>query len=752
VSAAEEKELTIRDLLRTFDRRRQIFFGTAGVVFLLAILACIFMTRRYEATGVIELQKSSSDSLDLEGMMGGDEASGAGDSLSANLDLQTQTAILQSETLVLKVANDLNLEKTRDFQPHFNPMGAVMGLISPHGPPDPPGASLEDSPGRRRRVTQVFGKRLKVEVTTGTRLIEVEYSNPDPKVAAAVVNNLMQGLIDYTFQAKYTATNQVSEWLGTQLGSLRKNGEDLQSKVVALQKDTGLFGVGGTDLQGKPLIYSPILDRLQESTTQLSEAELNRIIKESVYQVVKTGNAELISQLSGTSMGAGANPGVANSLTLIQNLRTQEATMKAQIAQDASQLGPSFPRLIQERANLTGIEQALKDEIGRMAERSRNDYEIAQKTEDGSRKTYETDRSAAEKLNDKAIEYALLSKEADESEGLYQDLLKRLKEAGILGSLHATNLTVVDPARPPAIPSAPNVPLILALGLGLGLFLGAGVSIGVDAIDNKVQGIEEIEAMNLPVIGLLPKIKAGDSQVRTILSEAQDSSYSEAIRGLRSTVLLSRSGAPPKVLLVTSGSPGEGKSTISFSLAASLAQLAKSVLLVEVDLRRPTLRSRLKLTSTTGLSPLLSGQQTEIQTLSLPDHPNLSILLAGPVPPYPAELLGSARMKSLVAQWEQEYDFIVMDCPPVLPVTDVRLLIGMSDACVLIARAGVTTRLAIQRAYRLLVPHAKNPELPAVGILLNAISVRSAAYYGYYGYYGGKKYEYRSEGDENEVS
>jgi capsular exopolysaccharide synthesis family protein len=215
---------------------------------------------------------------------------------------------------------------------------------------------------------------------------------------------------------------------------------------------------------------------------------------------------------------------------------------------------------------------------------------------------------------------------------------------------------------------------------------------------------------------------------------------------------LSRSAAPPKVLLVTSGSPGEGKSTVSFNLAASLSQLGKKVLLVEVDLRRPTLRFRLKLTNTAGLSPLLSGQQTEVQTLSLPEYPNLHILLAGPVPPYPAELLGSAQMRSFVAQWEQEYDFVVMDCPPVLPVTDVRLLIGMSDACILIARTGMTTRLAIQRAYRLLVPHTKNPELPAVGVLLNAISVRSAAYYGYYGYYGGKKYEYRSEGDDHESS
>src|ERR1700678_4170585 len=336
LNSLPEKDPSLRDLLRIFHRRTRAIIVTTAVVFLLAVFACVFMTRRYTATSIIQLQKSSSDSLGLDSLMGA-ESGAASDDMSVNVDLQTQADILQSESLALKVIKDLNLAQNEDFKPHFSPVGWVMGLVSPRGPADPPHASLEDSPGRRLRVVRVFGNNLKVKVTAGTRLLEVDYTNRDPKVAAAVVNHLVQSLIDYTFQTKFTATNQVSQWLEGQLGDLRKQSEQLQSRVVALQQGSGIFGVGGTDPQGKPVIYSPVLDRLQQSTAQLSQAQMNRVLKGSVAEVVKTGNAKLISQLRGTSIGSSSSPGVTNSLAVIQNLRLQEATLRAQIDQDASQ-------------------------------------------------------------------------------------------------------------------------------------------------------------------------------------------------------------------------------------------------------------------------------------------------------------------------------------------------------------------------------------------------------------------------------
>ena len=744
LSTLPEKDPTLRDLLRIFHRRKRSVFVTASVVFLLSVSACAFMTRRYTASSVIQLEKSSSDSLGLDSLMGA-ASGGASDALSVNIDLQTQANILQSEALALKVVKDLNLEQNEDFKPHFNLIGWVMGLVSPRGPADPPHASLQDSPARRARVAKAFSNNLKVKVTAGTRLLEVDFTNRDPKVAAAVVNHLVQALIDYTFQTKFTATNQVSQWLEGQLGDLRKQSELLQSRVVALQQGSGIFGVGGTDPQGKPVIYSPILDRLQQSTAQLSQAQMNRVLKASVAEVVKTGNAELISQLSGTSIASGSGQGVMNSLALIQNLRLQEATLQAQIDQDASQFGAAYPKLIQERASLKGVQQSLQEEIKRTAERSENDFKVASKAEQGARAAYDNDRVEAEKLNDKSIEYAILSKEADQSQELYQDLLKRLKEAGILEGLHSSNVTVVDQASAPARPSKPQVPLYLALGVGFGIFLGCCVALLVEAVDNKIQGTEDVDALQIPLLGISPQIEDSQTGPRAIMLDSRhtDMAFGESVRRLRSGLLIARSGTPPQVLLMSSPSPGEGKSTLSLNLAISLSQYEKKVLLVEADMRRPVLRRRLGLEGTDGLSVLLSDREAADGIVPAPNNPNLYFLPAGPAPPYPADLLGSPRMHSLMEEWRQEFDFIVVDSPPVLPVTDAQLLEEMADATVLLARVGVTTRAALGRAYNLLLTHRKDAARPAIGVLLNFVTRRSSAYYGYYGYYGGKKYEYQ---------
>jgi capsular exopolysaccharide synthesis family protein len=715
---------------------------TAAVIFSLSVCACVITTRRYTASSVIQLQKSSSDSLGLDSLMGA-ATGGATDDISVNIDMQTQASILQSEALALKVIEELNLEQNPDFKPHFSPIGWLMGLVSPRGPADPLNGNLEDSPSRRRRVVKTFSNNLRVKVAAGTRLLEVDYTNRDPKVAAMVVNRLVQALIDYTFQTKYVATSQVSQWLEGQLGDLRKQSEQLQARVVALQQGSGIFGVGGTDPQGKPIIYSPVLDRLQQSTAALSQAQMNRVLKASVAEVVQTGNAELISQLSGTAIAGSSGQGVTSPLALIQNLRLQESTLQAQIDQDASQFGPAYPKLIEERASLVGVRESLQDEIKRTAKRVQSDLDIAAGAEQGARAAYEKDRTAAEKLNDKSIEYAILSKEADQSQDLYQDLLKRLKEAGILEGLHSSNLTVVDPASTPASPSKPQVPLYLALGLGFGLFLGCCAALLVDTVDNKIQGAEEVEALQIPLLGIAPQIDSMKPGLRAIMLDARHTAFGESVRRLRSGLLISRSGRPPQVLLVSSASPGEGKSTLSLNLAASLAQFEKRVLLVEGDMRRPVLGRRLGLQTSEGLSSLLSDKEAANGILSVPDNPNLYLLPGGPVPPYPSELLGSERMHTLIEEWRTQFDFIVVDSPPVLPVTDAQLLEEMADATVLLARVGFTTRAALERAYKLLLMHRRDPARPAIGVLLNFVSQRSSAYYGYYGYYGGKKYQYR---------
>jgi capsular exopolysaccharide synthesis family protein len=744
VNNLPDNDPSLRDLLRIIDRRRVIFIATALAVFGISVLVCIFMTRKYEAVGEFQVESSSADGLDMSDLMGSSSSSSMSPT-SVDTDLETAADILESDNLALRVIKKLNLKDNPDFQPSWDPIGWVLSMITPAGPADNKDAPLEDRPHLRTGLVKEFGKDLKVDVESGTRLIQVTYYNGNRKVAAQVVNELIQSLIDYNFQTKFKATDDISKWLEGQLSDLRKQTEDLQAKVVAVQQQSGIFGAGGVDLNGKPVIYSPDLDKLQASTTELAEAELNKVLKGAIYEVAKSGNPDLISQLAGTSLPSGTTAGVTNTLELIQSLRTQEATLQAQVDQDAAHYGSSYPKLIEERQALKGLDQSLKDEIERLRGRAENDFRIAEVTAVGAQRSFDDARTAAEKLNNKTIEYTLLSQEANDAETLYQDLLKKLKEASIMEGLQYSNITMVDVALTPDKPARPNVPLYLALGVALGGFLGVCAALLWNSVDNKVQGVEEIEALGIPVVSILPQFKSGEPSRLLPGPDSQATIFTEAVRTLRSSLIISRSAEPPKVLLVTSGSPGEGKTTIAGHLAASFAQYNKRVLLLEADMRRPTAGRRLGVNVTGGLSVLLANQDAPIEPVPLPNLANLEFIPAGPTPPYPSELLGSSRMQSLIDRWRQEYDFVVIDSPPVLPVTDSQILASYADAIVLVVRARATSRLSVRRSYNMLVPHTQDPNNPNVGVVLNSISVRSAGYYGYYGYYGGQKYEYGSQ-------
>ena len=731
-----EKELTLRDLLLIYRRRRKIVFGTLLLFGALATFYCAVCTRRYEATETIQVQKEGSDSMGLDSLMGGDAGS---DPLNASINLQTQASILQSDTLALRTIEDLHMEGTQDFQPRWSLVGWVLGKFSPSEVSDSPQAKLEDSPRRRLSALAIFSKNLKVTPVGGTRLIEIRYRNPDPKLAAAVVNKLAQNLIDYTFQTRYDATNQVSEWLGGQLGELRKNSEDLQAKVVDLQRQSGVYSLGVTDSQGHEQAYSGQLDRLQQATLAVTQAEQSRILKGAIAQAASTGNAEMLSGLAGNSLGTNSQA-VSNSLSLIQSLRQQQATQQAALQEAEAKYGASYPKLIELRGNIAGLERSIHQEVDRIRERAKSDYAVAVQTEASTRGQYELAKQAANKLNDKAIEYSITREEADQSRGLYEDLLRRLKEAGVLAGLKSSNITVVDPGRTPAKPSLPKVPLYMVIALGGGLFIGCCGALLVDTLDNKVNGISDLEQfLGHKILGALPLIDAEHLQEGLIAAKEPQSTYVEALRAIRTAVLLLQSAAPPKVLLVASAIAGEGKSTFSSNLAAVLTQHGQRVLLVEADMRRGSFRRRFHLQSEPGLSSLLAGQAEQPSFNHVAEIPNLDVLVSGRSAPDPAELLGSETMRTWIARWRQQYDFVVLDGTPVLPVTDAVILNSIADATLLLARDHMTEKVQVKRSYQILT----RDETHYVGVVLNGLSQDDSGYYGYYGY---KKNSYKYEG------
>ena len=751
--AMVERPLTLGDLRHIFRRRRRILLGSMATCFAIALLACVFSTRRYQASGEIQVQKDSADALGLDSIMGG--AEGASDALDANITLQTQADLLQSDTLALKVIDELNLEESSDFQPRFNPLGPLLRIFAADGAQDRAGLSLEDSPVRRTRALKIFSSHLTVSVVSGTRLIDIHFLSSDPEAAAAVVNHLMHGLVEYTFQTRFTATNDASVWLTGQLSDLKKQAEALQARVIALQRQSGVVSMGVQDSQGRDQAYSVVVDRLQQATAILSQATSNRILKGAVYKIVESGDAELISGLSANGIVNGSAT-MTSSLGLIQGLRIQEATLQGQITQDEAKYGQSYPRLGEARANLASIDRSIQDEISRVAARAKNDFQIARHAEEESRNDFDTEKRRADSLNDKAIEFAIVRQEAEDSRGLYEDLLKRLKEAGVLQGLRSSNITVVDPGRTPSRPKQPNIPVYLCVSLIVGLFLGACAALVADSIDDKIQSVEEIEReLELVPLGILPHLgeprwygghgnaasPRGKAQATGVNSLAifadPNSPYTEALRALRTALLLAKSSIPPQLLLITSSVAGEGKSILSANLAAVLAQGGKKVLLVDADLHKPSLGTKLGLQSTTGLSEFLTDELRFEHIVEVARLSKLHVLTSGPIPPFPADLLASPRMEEGINRWRQSYDFIVLDSPPVLLVTDAMILASLADATLLVARYGMTNRLSLSRSHRSIKDQSTQDR---VGIVLNGVSRGSAFHYEYYGYSGTMKY------------
>ena len=568
----------------------------------------------------------------------------------------------------------------------------------------------------------------------GTRLIDVEYLSPDPQLAAAVVNHLLQGLIEKGFQARYDATMQASSWLSSQLADLRTKTHELQAKVVKLQQEAGVFAVGQVDKDGKDQVYNPILDKLQMATQAEAQAQSNRILKGAINEVVKSGNAELISGLGGNAVtGGSSSTSIGTSLNLIQNLRLQEASLQGQLQELSAKFGPAYPKIAEVRGNLNAVQGAIRAEVGRVAGRAHNDFMVAEQTEEQTRRDFNVDKSEAEALNNKTIEYQMVRQEADQTRSLYDDMSRHLKESGLLAGLRSTNISIVDWAKPSDKPAKPVMLLYLLGSITLGLVVGVLAALLRDVTDAKIQDLREISRELGPMpICVLPYQKeqaalaGGTSWGAKSSLPALDSPRSllvESLRSLRTSLMLSRSGAPPRSVLVTSPLVGEGKSFLSWNLAILFAKQGKRVLLCDANLRHPWLHRNLEVIPQVGLSTVLAGLSPDhgaSAVIPVQEVPGLFLIPAGPLPPYPAELLASHQMADLVKMWEVQYDLVILDAPPVLQFTDSVVLSSMVNSVLLMARHQKTPLPALEKSYRMLEEvHSSNDR--KINIVINGV-------------------------------
>jgi len=715
----------------------------------IAALTCVLVTRRYTAIAEIQIQQPQAPAA--AGDAGSGSASAAEPGANAT-NLQTQTTVLTSPAIAMRVIEDLHLEDAAAFKPHFTFSGWLTSLVSPPQQVDPPGATLETSPRRRDRMLKQFSEGLDVHIVPGTQVVEIAFSCSDPNVAAQIVNRLVHSLEQYSVEAGSSEVSQASKWLEAQLADLKQQTDGLQAKLIQMQRGTGVVEIpgGGADGATHGEGYSSTVDQLEKANDAVAQAQNNRILKGAIYEVVKSGNPETIMGLPQNAALAGAASAMGADLATMSNLRTQEATINAQMSDLMAKFGPAYPKVDELRAQKAAIETSIDEEIKRMSERARNEYLVAQHVEASAKEVRDSEKQHATEVNDKTVQYELVRQQYEQSRDTYDKLLAKLKEANAMQGFHSNTIQVVSAAFAPSLPSVPNVPLYMGGSVAAGLFLGCLMAFLVDAMDTKIGDIQSFHSLlGQAPFGILPTfvtkrrpmhlsgysmaLPPGES-----IAALKDphSAYVESLRALRTTLLSTRGGPPPQVLLITSSVEGEGKSTLSANLAVVLAQQGKRVLLVDSDLRRPNLHVLFDAPTEVGLSSVLAGlvapDAIDPILVRLDQAPGLDILMAGPIPAFSAELLGSSKMKRALDLWRRSYDFVILDGAPVLPVTDAVVLSAFADTTLLVARHQSTQQQSLDLSIRTL--RAQLGSSHQIGVVLNGVELKADSYYKYYGY------------------
>jgi len=662
----------------------------------------------YEAAARVEVDRESQTMLPFQQV----------DSYDAFVDMEnyieTQSKILQSETLALQTIKSLDLARYPEFG------GASSAFSWAHGGSAP----------KRPAILSAFLGAISVKRVPNSRLIEVKFEAEDPQLSAQVVNTHLQNYIEQNFRSKYDATTQASNWLSSELEELRIKVEKSEDARIAYERHNQIWQVDEKQ--------NIITQRLSDISKSVTEAQTALAEKEALYRMAVSGNIDSLP--SAHEIGG-----------VIPDLLKKKSELGEQYADAVNLYGPNYPKVQRLLAQQRELEDSLANARKVAIEAVQQEYNTARSRVELLQEALDKQKAEANDQSEKLVQYHILQHDAESNKQLYDGLLQKLKEAGITAGLRSSNIRVVDPALTPTSPSRPQRARNILLGFLVGLVGGVGLALFREYLDNTVKSPDDIESLaGLPSLAVVPALPAvGGHRTRPsqqdpqtglaprveMLSHVQPKSQiSEAFRALRTSLLLSQADHPPQVILVTSALPREGKTTAAVNLAVTLAQLGDRTLIMDSDLRKPGVRRALNLTvaKELGLSSYLAGVSSlDEVTFAHPTIMNLTALTTGPIPPSPADLLSSHRMREGIAELRRRFKFIVIDSPPVMAATDAVILSALTDGVLLVVRSGETPKEAFTRTRDLL----QAVKCRILGVVLNAVDSSAPDYYYSYRYY-----------------
>lgn len=721
-----DDEIDLLQLWHTIWRRKWSIATLTVVVAMLAALVALTMTPIYRATATLLIEQKSVKAVSIEEIYGLD---------GNNREyLQTQFELFKSRALAERVVRQLDLTTHPLFDPRQQPKPLIdlSGLFAsldirtwlPMTTPEDLEPSIEETEARIfNGVVRAVMAATSIEPVPKTQLVKVAVQLPDPKLAAQLATALANGYIDSQLEAKLDLTQTASGWMNERLGSLKIKLDESERRLQAFREAENLVDLGGvTTVAGGEM--SQMGDRLIDARRTHAEAE-------SQYRQVAN-----ISK--GDWQRLASVPAVMSN-QLVGQFKADEGRALSKVEELSHRYGPKHPKMIAAQSDLNAAINNLRSQVGQVVASIESRYQLATANERSLQGSFDQNKEQIQEISRKEFKLRELQREVDANSALYDTFMTRLKETSATADFESVNARVVDSAQVPTSPVKPKKALIVAIAALLAMMMGVGMVLLLEFLNNTFKSAEDVETkLNLPVLGILPLLKGGldRGQVARMFLDNIDKSFTEAIRTIRTGVVLSGLDNPHKVLVVTSAVPGEGKSSVSVNLAFAMAQMEK-VLLIDADMRRPTLAKSFGFpVGTPGLANLVAGTarlEDCIQSL----EGNLAMMTAGTVPPNPLELLSSPRFAEVLSVLQSRFDRIVIDSPPTEAVSDVLVLSTHANAVIHVIKSESTSIPLVQRGIGQLLQN----NAPVTGVVLNQVDVDKAKkngylYGGYYDYYG----------------
>lgn len=705
--ADEQASGSLLDYWRILMRRKGTLILITFLGGLLALLVTLPQTPIYQARTTLEIQGLNEDFMNLREVSPVQET---GPSFTREA-IDTQVQILKSETLLERTLKKLGWEA--------RPANLSTAAARPSawrralGLPEP---APEDA---RRAALDMARENLKVRVQGQTRIVEILVDSTDAQLAAQFANTLTSEFIDQNLEARWEMTQRTGEWLSRQLEDMRIKLERSEDRLQAYARRSGLMF---TEKQG-----SVAEDKLGQLQAALSAAQTDRIAKQSRFELVRTSPPDAL-------------PDVLNDTSL----REYQVKLTG-LRQERSQLATTFtaehPQVKRVQAQIDTLQAALERERAAVIQRIRNDYEEAVRREKLLELDYTKQSRLVSEQSEKAIQYNILKREVDSNRQIYDAMLERVRSASVASALRASNVRVVDAARPPEFPYKPRIALNTLLGLMLGGFLGVVFIVMRERMDRTLQEPGDAQFyLNVAELGVIPSAarprKAlAEASVETAVVVQKHSILAESFRAALTSILFSsQNGSRPRVIVLTSPGAGEGKTTLAANLGEALAEVNKRVLLIDGDLRKPRLHEIFEIDREHGLSDLLQDASPLPESMNGAVREtrvaNLFLLPSGAESAASTNLLYSERMARLLELFEKEFDTVLIDTPPMMQIPDARILGRLADAVILVLRAGRTSRDAAQAARARLAEDGTH----VLGAILNDWDPKraGASRYGYY--------------------